>query len=65
MSVRGKDCNVDDSRLIRILLFDDHLTIVHGRGAITLCDNGKSTLHCLEGFVPAVADWHTRTCLYR
>ena len=59
-SVEGKNYTVDDSRLIRILLFGDQLTAARARGAIALRDDDTSALHRLEGFVPAVVDWHAR-----
>ena len=62
-SVEGKNYTVDDSRLIRTLLFGDQLTAAHARGAIALRDDDMTALHHLEGFVPAVADWHARMCL--
>jgi len=62
-SVEGKNYTVDDSRLIRILLFGDQLTAARARGAIALRNDDTSALHRLEGFVPAVADWHARMCL--
>jgi len=61
--VEGKNYTVDDSRLIRILLFGDQLTAVRARGAIVLRDDDTSALHRLEGFVPAVADCYARMCL--
>ena len=63
VTVEGKNYTVDDSRLIRILMFGDQLTAAHARGAIALRDDDTSALHRLEGFVPAVADWHARMCL--
>ena len=63
VSVEGKDYTIDDSRLIQILFFGDQLTAARARGAIALRDDDISALHRLEGFVPAVADWHARMCL--
>ena len=63
VSVEGKDYSIDDSRLIQILFFGDQLTAARARGAIALRDDDISVLHRLEGFVPAVADWHARMCL--
>jgi len=63
VSVEGKDYIIDDSRLVRVLLFGDQLNAARARGAIALHDDDISALHRLEGFVPTVADWHARMCL--
>ncbi|XP_065908049.1 uncharacterized protein [Dysidea avara] len=62
-TIEGKSFDIDDSRLFQILLFGDQLTVARARGAIGLRDDDTDALHRLEGFVPAVADWHTRMCL--
>lgn len=41
--------NIDDSRMVQTLLFDDQLTITRARGAITLRDDDISASHQLEG----------------
>ena len=55
--------DIDDSRLFQVLLFGDQLTVACARGAIGLRDDDTDALHHLEGFVPAVSDWHARMCL--
>ena len=46
-----------------MLLFGDQLTVARVIGAALLQDDNKTPLNCLEGFVPATADWHARMCL--
>ena len=62
-TVEGRSYEFDNSKLIQILLFGDQLTVARSRGAATLRDDDKTALDRLEGFVPAVADWHARMCL--
>ena len=61
--VEGRNYTFDNSKLIQILLFGNQLTVARTRGVASWRDDDKMLLNCLEGFVPAVADWHTRMCL--
>lgn len=62
-TVGDKSVDVDDSRMVQILLFGDQLTVARAKGAAKLRDDDTTALHRLEGCFPAVADWHARMCL--
>ena len=62
-TIEGKSYEFDNSKLIQILLFGDQLTVARSRGAAALRNDDNTPLDRLEGFVPAVADWHARMCL--
>ena len=61
--IQGSSFNIDDSKLVNVLLFGDQLTVARVRGAMQLRDDDNTHLNRLEGFVPAIADWHARMCL--
>ena len=54
--VHGSCLHIDDSKLVNILLFGDQLTVACAQGAMQLQDDDNTSLHSLEGFVPAIAD---------
>jgi len=58
-----KTFDIDDSRLHQTLVFGDQLTVACARGAARFKDDDTTALYHLEGFIPAVADWHARMCL--
>lgn len=62
-TIEGKSYEFDNSKLIQILLFGDQLTVARSRGAAALRNDDSTSMNRLEGFVPAVADWHARMCL--
>ena len=62
MTVNGKEYEYDDSKLIQLLVFGDQLTIAKARSAAVLREPQRGKLDRLEGFVPCVADWHSRMC---
>ena len=62
-TIGDRSYDVDDSRMVQILLFGDQLTVARARGAARLRDDDTTALHRLEGCYPAVADWHARMCL--
>jgi len=62
-TIGDKTFDIDDSRLHQTLVFGDQLTVARARGAARLRDDDTTALHRLEGFIPAVADWHARMCL--
>lgn len=45
------------------MLYGDQLTVACVRGAAALRSLHKTRLDRLEGYVPAIGDWHTRLCL--
>ena len=61
--IQGSSYNIDDSKPVKVLFFGDQLTVARARGAALLRDDDKTPLNRLEGFVPAIADWHARMCL--
>lgn len=62
-NIQGSTFSIDDSKLVKVLLFGDQLTVARARGAALLRDDDKTPLNRLEGFVPAIVDWHARMCL--
>ena len=63
VTVNGKDHVYDSTKLMKILFFGDQLTAARARGAAILREPQKQKLDRLEGFIPAIADWHARMCL--
>ena len=63
LNLNGVEYTYDNSKLMQILFFGDQLTVARARGAATLREPQKKCLDRLEGFVPAIADWHARMCL--
>ena len=53
----------DDTKLVQLLLFGDQLTVARARSASKLRDTQTEAKDTLQGFVPVIADWHTRICL--
>lgn len=53
------------TKVIQLLLFGDQLTVERTRGAKVLRSFHEGAINSLEGFVPAVADWHARTTLVK
>ena len=60
MTSNGKQGIVDKSKVVQVLLFGDQLTVERVHGAMSLRRSHKNPL---EGFVPAISDWHARVCL--
>lgn len=54
---------VPTARAHRILFVGDQKTAARARGAQMAKVNSTSPSSCLAGFVPAVADWHTKVIL--
>ena len=50
-------------KLIQLRLFGDQLTVACAKSASKLCDTQTKAKNTLQGFVPVIADWRTRTCL--
>jgi len=63
VDINGKSLNVDKSVFSRRLLFGDQLTVARVRGASVLRSTHITPDDSLNGFVPVVADWHSRLCL--
>ena len=63
VEVNGEIYFYDDTKLIQLLLFGDQLTVARARSASQLRDTHTNTRDTLQGFVPVIADWHTRICL--
>jgi len=63
ITLNGKEFTYDSSRLYQLLFFGDQLTVARARGAAVLREPQNKRLDRLEGFVPAIADWHARMCL--
>ena len=53
----------DRSKVIQIIFFGDQLTVARACSSITLHALHDTTIDQLKGFVPTIADWHTRQCL--
>ena len=49
--------------VVQLLFFGDQLTVERARGAMVLRSLHEEAVDRLEGFVPAVADWHARMTL--
>ena len=62
VEINGKQYFYDDSKLIQLLLFGDQLTVARARGALQLRDPQITAQDTLKGYVPTIADWHTRIC---
>ena len=65
MTINGQDYEYDNSKLIQLLIFGDQLTAAKARSAAVLREPQRRKLERLEGFVPCVADWHSRMCFLR
>lgn len=63
VELNGKVYFYDDTKLIQLLLFGDQLMVARARSASQLRDAQVNTKDTLQGFVPVIADWHTRICL--
>ena len=62
--VEEKEYDVDTTKLHKVLLFGDQLTVARIRSAaIIRSTSDTGALDKLEGFIPAVADWHARAVL--
>lgn len=57
-----KQMNNFEAQVPRIV-FGDQLTVARIRGAAILRSSHLAMESKLEGFVPAVSDWHARLCL--
>lgn len=57
--------NSSTSNVIQLLFFGDQLTVERARGAKILRSFHEGAISRLEGFVPAVADWHARMTLVK
>ena len=53
------------TKVVQLLFFGDQLTVERARGAMVLRSLHEEAVDRLEGFVPAVADWHTRMTLVK
>lgn len=53
------------SKVIQLLFFGDQLTVERARGAKVLRSFHEEAISRLEGFVPAVSDWHARMTLVK
>ena len=51
--------------VVQLLFFGDQLTVERARGAMVLRSFHEEAVDRLEGFVPAVADWHARMTLVK
>ena len=47
----------------KLLLGGDQLTVARTRGAQMAMSNAKTADKKLEGFIPAIQDWHTKVVL--
>jgi len=52
-------------RIVQLLFFGDQLTVERARGAMVLRSLHENVINRLEGFVPAIADWHARMTLVK
>ena len=63
LQIDDESYNYDDTKLIQLMLFGDQLTAARVRGATQLRDSQTKAKDTLQGFVPVIADWHSRICL--
>jgi len=64
VDIDRRSFNVDKSAISRRLLFSDQLTVACVHGANILCSTHLTADQTLQGFLPVVADWHARLCLF-
>ena len=63
VEVNGQMYYYDDTKLTQLFLFGDQLTVARAHSATQLRDSHTNTKDTLQGFVPVIADWHSRICL--
>jgi len=64
ITIEGEEYEVDATKLHKVLLFGDQLTVARIRSAAVIRSTSDTgALDKLEGFVPAIADWHARAIL--
>ena len=52
-------------RLVPLLFYGDQMTVERTRSAMVLQSFHNLSIDRLEGFVPAIADWHARKTLVK
>ena len=57
--------NSGDPKVILLLFYGDQITVERTRGTMVLQSLYDLSLSRLEGFVPAVANWHARMTLVK
>ena len=63
IQINDKSYTYDDTKLIQLMLFGDQLTAARVRGAAQLRSSQTEAKDTLQGFVPVIADWHSKICL--
>jgi len=63
IDIDGNEHTYDSSRMYKLLIFGDQLTVARARRAAVLREPQKKRLERLEAFIPTIADWHAGMCL--
>lgn len=59
--IEGDEYEVDATKVYRLLIFGDQLTVARIRSASVIrCTTDTGVLEKLEGYTPAIVDWHSR-----